>query len=121
MHRLLWLPAVCSAGGMSDLSVIYGVTALLSLALLIGCCLLNKKRNPWLLLLFAGGEYRLLLAVRFPESEPGASCQSAGLSGLGVFAPFHVDVHFAGDPDLLQKMDGAGVAGSGCGDVSDRR
>ena len=53
MHRLLWLPAVCSAGGMSDLSVIYGVTALLSLALLIGCCLLNKKRNPWLLLLFA--------------------------------------------------------------------
>ena len=57
MHRLfaaLCLPlcTIFSAGAISDLSVIYGVTALLSLVLLVGCCLLNKKRNPWLLLLF---------------------------------------------------------------------
>ena len=56
MHRLF--AAMCLplhtvlTGGISDLSVIYGVTALLSLILLVGCCLVNKKQNPWFLLLF---------------------------------------------------------------------
>lgn len=57
MHRLfavmcLPLRTVLTGGTVSDLSVVYGVTALLSLLLLAGCCLVNKKRNPWFLLLF---------------------------------------------------------------------
>jgi DNA-binding CsgD family transcriptional regulator len=34
------------------LSTVYGITAALALALLVGCVFLNKKKDPWLFLLF---------------------------------------------------------------------
>lgn len=36
----------------TSLSVIYGITATISLVLLISCCALVKKRNPWMITLF---------------------------------------------------------------------
>lgn len=38
--------------GVSELSVVYGITTLLSLILLVICCVLNRKKDPWLVLLF---------------------------------------------------------------------
>ena len=37
----------------ASLSIIYGVAAVLSLLLLIGCCLLVRKKRPWFILLFS--------------------------------------------------------------------
>ncbi len=49
------LLAGCGAEGnkASDLSVVYGVTAALSLLLLAGCAFAVKKREPWYLVLFS--------------------------------------------------------------------
>jgi len=47
--------AGCSSNGNNSIhiSAIYGVTAVLSLLLLIGYCLIALKKDPWFLLLFA--------------------------------------------------------------------
>lgn len=37
---------------LSQLTVVYGITAVLAFLLLIGCFFLNKKKDPWLFLLF---------------------------------------------------------------------
>lgn len=57
--KKLWIPILgalvlsgCSGEKGGSLSVVYGITAGLSLVLLLGYWLPNKKRDPWLLLLF---------------------------------------------------------------------
>lgn len=54
---LLLIPILsgCSPIGekTSSLSIIYGTAAVLSLLLLVGCCLLVRKKRPWFVLLFA--------------------------------------------------------------------
>ena len=57
--KKLWIPILgalvlsgCSGEKGGSLSVVYGITAGLSLILLLGYWLPNKKRDPWLLLLF---------------------------------------------------------------------
>ena len=51
---LLSLPGCNTIGDKSgSLSMIYGITALLSLLMLIGYCCITKKKDPWFVLLFS--------------------------------------------------------------------
>ena len=46
------LLASTASVSFSQLTVVYGITAGLALALLVGCFFLNKEKDPWLYLLF---------------------------------------------------------------------
>jgi len=46
------LLASTASVSFSQLTVVYGITAGLALALLVGCFFLNKKKDPWLYFLF---------------------------------------------------------------------
>ena len=54
---LLLIPILSGCNSIGDkaasLSIIYGTAAVLSLLLLIGCCLLVRKKRPWFILLFS--------------------------------------------------------------------
>ncbi|MBR2081290.1 MAG: hypothetical protein IJ980_06625 [Oscillospiraceae bacterium] len=54
----VWLPLLLAGcdttrGGLASITIIYGAAALLSLVLLIGCCVIDRKRDVWFLLLFS--------------------------------------------------------------------
>lgn len=54
---LLLIPVLTGCNSIGDkaasLSIIYGAVTVLSLLLLIGCCLLVRKKRPWFILLFS--------------------------------------------------------------------
>ena len=54
---LCLLPLILSGCAIGDKTgsavLIYGAAAVISLALLVGCCLLDRKKSPWFLVLFS--------------------------------------------------------------------
>lgn len=72
---LLSLTGCSTIGDKSgSLSMIYGITALLSLLLLIGYCCIGKKKDPWFVLLFSSvlvvnvGYYALALSQNLGQA-----------------------------------------------------
>ena len=80
----------CAIGEKSGTAVlIYGVAAVISLLLFIGCCILERKRSPWILVLFTSvlvvnaGYFWLSVAPTL-----GSALMANRLSYLGsVFLP----------------------------------
>ena len=76
----------CNAIGekTASQSIIYGATAILSLLLLIGCCILVRQKRGWFILLFSS-----ILLVNTGYTVLSVS----SLFWIGIFALCHADDH----------------------------